>query len=134
MFCDWMMFQSTHPQRVRLGWLWLYEQAFRFNPRTHKGCDLQGDGEPLSRKVSIHAPTKGATALNIGLDMSKVFQSTHPQRVRHFVDSVYYSYSSFNPRTHKGCDTSVAQLHDSSECFNPRTHKGCDSNLYPKIL
>ena len=55
--------------------------------------------------VSIHAPTKGATC---------------GRRI------VFYWLSSFNPRTHKGCDLFMPTPLRSNACFNPRTHKGCD--------
>ena len=32
-----------------------------FNPRTHTGCDLRPSPRTWMRKVSIHAPTRGAT-------------------------------------------------------------------------
>ena len=34
--------------------------------------------------------------------------------------------ASFNPRTHTGCDTSLAVMILVWMCFNPRTHTGCD--------
>ena len=122
------LFQSTHPHGVRL-------KASRgrirvstgFNPRTHTGCDIEeGDifiqglfqsthphgvrrrtASISSRSpiVSIHAPTRGATSMEVGTgkrlmvsihaptrgathhlettvkDM-KEFQSTHPHGVR----------------------------------------------------
>ena len=55
-----------------------------FNPRTHMGCDLgllQGSAEIF--KISIHAPTWGATTPS----------ATMPDEVKYF-----------NPRTHMGCD------------------------------
>ena len=35
-------------------------------------------------------------------------------------------YKCFNPRTHTGCDTSLAVMILVWMCFNPRTHTGCD--------
>ena len=37
------------------------KQQAGFNPRTHAGCDSAGLVGRLERKVSIHAPTQGAT-------------------------------------------------------------------------
>ena len=99
-----------------------------FNPRTHTGCDnTDDDGDPtlymfqsthphgvrpgqdissvLLSDVSIHAPTRGATAVPSG--------TCHPP-------------SGFNPRTHTGCDIKTQLLHVNIIRFNPRTHTGCD--------
>ena len=60
--CALQMFQSTHPHGVR--------------PKNV--LDLLG-----VRKVSIHAPTRGATLLaKLMSDISSEFQSTHPHGVR----------------------------------------------------
>ena len=32
----------------------------------------------------------------------------------------------FNPHTHEGCDTKVAQQDPTQGGFNPHTHEGCD--------
>ena len=99
------MFQSTHPHGVRLMILITYTCLYRFNPRTHTGCDNthtaavhksccfnprthtgcdNQDGHSCGcAVVSIHAPTRGATVF-----------STRASR----------SSCSFNPRTHTGCD------------------------------
>ena len=55
-----------------------------FNPRTHEGCDCRAD-ESFAEflKVSIHAPTKGATCIYTHGVYAAKFQSTHPRRVRH---------------------------------------------------
>ena len=37
------------------------EEVWGFNPRTHTGCDVARLKEALDDKVSIHAPTRGAT-------------------------------------------------------------------------
>ena len=36
-----------------------------FNPRTHTGCDLRPSPRTWMRKVSIHAPTRGATVCKV---------------------------------------------------------------------
>ena len=79
------MFQSTHPRRVRLR-------------ESHIFCDYC--------RVSIHAPTKGATSC--GCSQASA------------------SYC-FNPRTHEGCDWRASAHSWRRSCFNPRTHEGCDA-------
>ena len=83
-------FQSTHPRRVRPSFQSVTTMCGSFNPRTHEGCDpvpLDGGGK---LRVSIHAPTKGATFDTKNMSDEDVkFQSTHPRRVRHQTDPAF---------------------------------------------
>ena len=56
------MFQSTHPHGVRhiVKRRPIYT-SYRFNPRTHTGCDPPYLLPKQPKRVSIHAPTRGAT-------------------------------------------------------------------------
>ena len=77
---DYTMFQSTHPRGVR--------QAVQ------KGFDV-------FMVVSIHAPTRGATATTEELVQSLKFQSTHPRGVRLALRSEirdYVKFQSTHPR------------------------------------
>ena len=76
-----------------------------FNPRSHKGSDTILSSRYRLYRISIHAPTRGATVLSSGVICRIVFQSTLPQGER---------------RIRVGC-LSVVQMH-----FNPRSHKGSD--------
>ena len=57
-------FQSTLPRGERLAnvakgdVLWI-----NFNPRSHEGSDYDGYVAELHKGISIHAPTRGATAI-----------------------------------------------------------------------
>ena len=77
-------FQSTHPHGVR-----------------------QAAASPAlcEHRVSIHAPTRGATTIR------------QPMLLQTFC---------FNPRTHTGCDASCCPSKAKVFGFNPRTHTGCD--------
>ena len=56
------MFQSTHPHGVRHMTDKDFKYICSFNPRTHTGCDVREVIAPGAvTKVSIHAPTRGAT-------------------------------------------------------------------------
>ena len=145
------MFQSTHPHGVRrysrrpscppscfnprthtgcdLWGLVYCGLTYSFNPRTHTGCDCRvGHGIVKPGRVSIHAPTRGATKhpdiiviadevsihaptrgatifFKDSLILSGLFQSTHPHGVRHYIGSNVYCLKGFNPRTHTGCDS-----------------------------
>ncbi len=102
------LFQSTHPHGVRLNSLSVLDPSFlfqsthphgvrrlrrycpspvspSFNPRTHTGCDLILSPPYPYTDVSIHAPTRGATASGIAANATARFQSTHPHGVRHHV-------------------------------------------------
>ena len=152
---DWVadaMFQSTHPRGVRL-WRSLSSSCRIpcFNPRTHVGCDchLRACKYP-GHRVSIHAPTWGATKKLFLLSIELLFQSTHPRGVRLYLFdprparitvSIHaptwgatwvtahppQNRSSFNPRTHVGCDLRRHLRIFAGRGFNPRTHVGCDS-------
>ena len=77
-----------------------------FTPRSHEGSDgiMQGYDKFLPR-VSIHAPTKGAT-LSPEQDAlcSLQFQSTLPRRERRRIWASSHTERSFNPRSHEGSD------------------------------
>ena len=84
---------------------YVYRVTKSFNPRTHEGCDLNDDNAYYPMAVSIHAPTRGATANIIYLHKDNLFQSTHPRGVRHLFKIMNTNRGkSFNPRTHEGCD------------------------------
>ena len=58
-------FQSTHPRGVRpLAASVSLRPVVHFNPRTHVGCDWAMTGCTAGLKISIHAPTWGATGLS----------------------------------------------------------------------
>ena len=60
-----------------------------FNPRTHTGCDVQGGGSfDFEVRVSIHAPTRGATWRTGSVSYLYLFQSTHPHGVRPLVSKL----------------------------------------------
>ena len=56
------IFQSTLPQGERHGKTIRTVGAIYFNPRSHKGSDPDSQWLGLQSGISIHAPTRGATA------------------------------------------------------------------------
>ena len=102
--------------------------AFHFNPRSHKGSDAIPRHTNASHyRISIHAPTRGATgaaylsahgglisihAPTRGATINKYvlvnvlrqFQSTLPQGERLNAEQVSATVNDFNPRSHKGSD------------------------------
>ena len=87
--CALTPFQSTHPHGVRrFSCFARHRKRQGFNPRTHTGCDQKKEIKSTEKRVSIHAPTRGATSSVIVMIASK---------------------PCFNPRTHTGCDTQNQQ-------------------------
>ena len=102
-----------------------------FNPRTHTGCDVRVELSKLSTRVSIHAPTRGATRNARNIYTMVKFQSTHPHGVRPFVGCVNNSLSRVSIHAPTRGATSKSIFRSSfSTSFNPRTHTGCDLHWY----
>ena len=76
-----------------------------FNPRTHAGCDTTRYRKHYSIPVSIHAPTQGATR-HAAKDKKLFLVSIHAPTQGATLQFCFYIFnvSSFNPRTHAGCD------------------------------
>ncbi len=60
--------------------------------------------------------------------MTRKFQSTHLQEVRHDLEIHLVDLKDFNPRTYKRCDTLLNQIRLYLSNFNPRTYKRCDTS------
>ena len=54
-------FQSTRPRGARQKSVRYFSWRSGFNPRAHAGRDQADRGRQWSARVSIHAPTRGAT-------------------------------------------------------------------------
>ena len=122
-------FQSTHPRGVRPSSLRTDCSFINcFNPRTHVGCDLKPSTQLSIRRlfqsthprgvrrltvgamvaykrVSIHAPTWGATQPAVDVRKGACVSIHAPTwgATSKADDMVPYG-SGFNPRTHVGCD------------------------------
>ena len=121
-----------------------------FNPRSHKGSDVdltlsqaffevfqstlpQGERRRWVCNtspyllISIHAPTRGATAVTETVSRILRISIHAPTRGATGPDgSIQPQKQNFNPRSHKGSDSlnSVEPLPYTN--FNPRSHKGSD--------
>ena len=61
--------------------------------------------ETINRnRISIHAPTRGATQIDRCIDVNLIFQSTLPRGERPGVATSVSSAVDFNPRSHEGSD------------------------------
>ena len=77
--------------------------------------------------VSIHAPTRGATVVVVASHILSSFNPrTHTGCDQWLRDNEYLCSVGFNPRTHTGCDGWKVGAIVACRCFNPRTHTGCD--------
>ena len=124
-----------------------------FNPRTHTGCDYPIQKEHYSTiYVSIHAPTRGATAMGCknpsGISVSihaptrgatrkefesltdKEFQSTHPHGVRLAPVLSFSGFAKFQSTHPHGVRHVIDEALEAVAGFNPRTHTGCDNRLW----
>ena len=119
-----------------------------FNPRSHEGSDLYRCTAGMARKISIHAPTRGATQHPAcGCHNSFIsihaptrgatcilrqvcgwngFQSTLPRGERRALYPRPASLPHFNPRSHEGSDQSTSIISPLPLDFNPRSHEGSD--------
>ena len=124
-------FQSTHPHGVRHIQRLDITSCQCFNPRTHTGCDAGIMPMGYMDKVSIHAPTRGATPFNASNAVARSFQSTHPHGVRQRLLRGFREVAdvSIHAPTRGATLPAIAHNRLALTGFNPRTHTGCDQTL-----
>ena len=83
-FCPMCMFQSTRPRGARQRRTQPERYHVSFNPRAREGRDNDRRNDaPGQRRVSIHAPARGATTMRQHAGRSpSLFQSTRPRGAR----------------------------------------------------
>ena len=120
-------FQSTHPHGARRCTRGrLPDPRRRFNPRARTGRDVGGSGDWRGRAVSIHAPARGATILEIDFVNLVEFQSTRLHGARRraaWKAAVLPTVSIHAPA--RGA-TEQGDLLGALACFNPRARTGRD--------
>ena len=99
-------FQSTLPRGERLDMSERVDLIQRdFNPRSHEGSDRYERFCTPKAKISIHAPTRGATFCVDHIRSIVRFQSTLPRGERRScISTVTIPIPYFNPRSHEGSD------------------------------
>ena len=80
----------------------------------------------IPKGVSIHAPTKGATAHQHPRDGICPVSIHAPTKGATHCCTCSFSSNCFNPRSHEGSDVSPPAHVDDYHCFNPRSHEGSD--------
>ena len=128
------MFQSTHPHGVRPAVQPIVEADGVSIHAPTRGATAEGP-EKLNRwKVSIHAPTRGATfvtkdSLNL-IEVSIHAPTRGATYSRHnLTDQI--AFQSTHPH---GVRQSSTLRTRTVQSFNPRTHTGCDQIVPDKIL
>ena len=120
--CDWVMASNAEracvsihaPTRGATSWRRSRSTSLsRFNPRTHTGCDLTLHCNSEINRSLFQSTHPHGVRQNCSkhLKEEQKFQSTHPHGVRHDIcNDKMKQKTSFNPRTHTGCDYSVPTL------------------------
>ena len=126
-----LVFQSTRPRGARR---WMGETAqdvFTFQSTRPRGARLAlVSRHASSRFVSIHAPTRGATARKCCADTFGLVSIHAPTRgATKRVRARCSRAPCFNPRAHAGRDKVVTPAPAAATRFNPRAHAGRDTPL-----
>ena len=122
-----LVFQSTHPRGVRRSGssASIGSAPVSIHAPT-RGATRVGQDYERFTKVSIHAPTRGATVCFYYPAPSVKFQSTHPRGVRH-AGASRNEWGKWFQSTHpRGVRLKRHGLTILFSSFNPRTHEGCD--------
>ena len=126
-------FQSTHPRRVRLeGFPLLYAiEGVSIHAPT-QGATISRSYSVLNLLFQSTHPRRVRHFLGVVPESLAQFQSTHPRRVRRLLGGrqVRVHRVSIHAPT-QGATSSTCGSHRSESSFNPRTHAGCDSAVRP---
>ena len=104
-------FQSTLPRGERPLFHSLFHTINNFNPRSHEGSDAISCKNKRKCKISIHAPTRGATDFYIVRSCFKI---------------------NFNPRSHEGSDTGRTGDRSIPSLFQSTLPRGERQQFSPK--
>ena len=147
-----IQFQSTLPREERRRSPELHTHPSDFNPRSHERSDAIAVLMDDETRISIHAPTRGATCTDgKGLYLPILFQSTLPREERQLLQlftkqlfsisihaptrgatvltlgfPTYMFY--FNPRSHERSDIHIQFFLSKTPYFNPRSHERSDDS------
>ena len=127
-FSPGITFQSTHPRGVRLVAKSCFSPGITFQSTHPRGVRLSALCSTLrDQLVSIHAPTRGATfSVCPTRSTTSRFQSTHPRGVRHEGYKYYKHHPKFQSTHPRGVRLIKGVKSPPVSSFNPRTHEGCD--------
>ena len=84
------------------------------------------------QRISIHAPTRGATLKSLISDIKRVFQSTRPRGARLLCHRVeLLEQTDFNPRAHEGRDDSAMPSSSGPFSFQSTRPRGARPSRSP---
>ena len=149
-------FQSTRPRGARRQQQHLHLRPMKFQSTRPRGARLQGiigavgnhkvsihaptwGATPhlylhhVKRMVSIHAPTWGATCSEELLAWFGLFQSTRPRGARRLRTCKPMTMMSFNPRAHVGRDFTGLRYIDVSRLFQSTRPRGARLNARIRV-
>ena len=156
-----ILFQSTLPRGERQSGHGGMDRNIYFNPRSREGSDQVETPKETVKKISIHAPARGATVMdqllqnvcNISIHAPargatcncfcnqcwNKFQSTLPRGERLTSQAELATYQcNFNPRSREGSDALFFGTPDTVQYFNPRSREGSDvlffGDIYNRFL
>src|SRR5690606_30269474 len=93
-------------------------------PRGGRHCG--GSGAEAPRRVSTHAPARGATISSVSYHVDSVFQPTPPRGGRPSRVAVPSTPPTFHPAPPRGGRRSAPAPAARATCFNPRPRAGGD--------
>ena len=80
-------------------------QGKNFNPRAREGRDLFPRIRPISKRISIHAPVKGATCKQQRRSNRQDYFNPRAREGRDLLQAYpFYAFKYFNPRAREGRD------------------------------
>ena len=123
-----LVFQSTLPRRERRAGIYSTGNYIRVSIHAPaKGATAAVSPNRRPDRVSIHAPAKGAT---VGMEKGFLLYTSFNPRSREGSDTTSLSHtgriSSFNPRSREGSDSRSPSVPHRSVGFNPRSREGSD--------
>ena len=119
-------FQSTLPREERPSLYLLGAHLHNFNPRSHERSDSQQSELITMLRISIHAPTRGATAWKVTRRQSKKFQSTLPREERPIESKTKRRTPGFQSTLPREERPGGVQSYGVGSNFNPRSHERSD--------
>ena len=121
------VFQSTLPRGERRNFCRSVCQKGDFNPRSHEGSDTILLLYQAGHRISIHAPTRGAT-IKRAISMPNLkFQSTLPRGERPSPQVLFHPIQTISIHAPtRGATLLLHLLVPQTQNFNPRSHEGSD--------
>ena len=127
----WISFNPRSYKRSDLSSKCLSYFFFSFNPRSYKRSDTFVKGLKDAIKLSIHAPTRGATNASSTASADSIFQSTFLQEERQFLSFASGSYFYFQSTLLQEERLILIARFLSFHTFNPRSYKRSDPTRTP---